>query len=399
VRLVVLVSDGFIGNEADVLGEIARGLGGARLFALGIGSATNRFLLERAAEIGRGRAIVVTPSEDPATAAARFASYVDRPVLTDVAIDWGGLDVSEVYPRHAPDVFAGRPLVMTGRYAKGGKANVVVRGTYGGKRYERTVSVDLPRAVGDANEEQRSLWARAAVHDRMTAMTLREDPKLVDEVTHLGLAFRLVTPWTSFVAVDGPATPQTAQAMISPARALPGDPEIRIAAPADARAVTVDLPFGESIAAQWDDAAGVWVARFLIPKDDAEGMHSVRVTVVRADGTRDARTIGYFVDSAAPHLRIEVLGVARPGSEVTLRATQVTGDSQRLALSAAVDTRRVEARLPGGAILPFAQRARGVWEARWRLPEDARGTLTLHAFAVDLAANVADEPFTVEVRP
>jgi Ca-activated chloride channel family protein len=399
VRLAVLVSDGFIGNEADVLGEIARGLGGARFYALGIGSVTNRFLLERAAEIGRGRAIVVTPSEDSAAAAARFASHIDRPVLTDVAIDWGGLDVSDVYPRRVPDLFAGRPLVVTGRYAGGGKATVVVRGTYGGKRYERAVVVDLPQATGDANEAQRSLWARVAVHDRMMAMTLRDEPRLVDEVTHLGLAFNIVTPWTSFVAVDGPAVPQATQAMISPARALPGDPEIRIAAPADARAVTVDLPFGESIAAQWDEAAGVWVARFLIPKDDAEGMHAVRITVTRADGSRDARTIGYVVDSAAPHLRVEVLGAARPGAEVTIRATQLTGDSQRLALSAAVDTRRVEARLPGGAILQFTQRARGVWEARWRLPEDARGTLTLHAFAVDVAANVADQPFTIEVGP
>jgi Ca-activated chloride channel family protein len=399
VRLVVLVTDGFIGNEADVLGEIARGLGGARLFALGIGSATNRFLLERAAEIGRGRAIFVTPSEDPAAAAARFASYVDRPVLTDIAIDWGGLDVSEVYPRHAPDLFAGRPLVVTGRYGKGGTATVRVRGTYGGKRYERAVNVSLPAAAGDANLAQRSLWARAAVHDRLTAMALRDEPRLVDEVTHLGLAFRLMTPWTSFVAVDGPSAPQATQAMLSPARALPGDPEIRIAAPADARAVTVDLPFGDSIAARWDDAVGAWVARFLIPKDDAEGMHAVRVTVTRADGTRETRTIGYVVDSAAPHLAVEVIGDARPGAEVTIRATQLTGDSQRLALSAAVDTRRVEARVPGGAILPFTQRARGVWEARWRVPEDARGKLTLHAFAVDLAANVAEQAFTIEVRP
>jgi Ca-activated chloride channel family protein len=415
---VVLVTDGFIGNEADVLSEIAQRLGPARLYAFGIGSSTNRFLLERAAEIGRGRAVVVTPSEDPAQAAARFASYIDKPVFTDVAIDWGGLDVSDVYPKRTPDLFASRPLVVTGKYRRGQKAVVRVRGTYGGKRYERAIDVALPAqpSASVANLAQRSLWARAAVHDRLNAMTLRDDPRLVEEVAQLGLRYRLITPWTSFVAVDttGPAAahPGATQAMLSPARALPGDPEIRIAAPADARAVTIDLPFGETIAAHWDADEAVWIARFLIPKDDAEGMHSVRVTITGADGERTVRSIGYTVDSAPPRFRVEVIGRARPGGEVTLRATQVaTADDRRQAGLPSTgnlspqralmlfDTRRVEARLPDRTVLALNQRARGTWEARWRIPDDLSGAVTLHVFGVDVAANVADEVFTLQVAP
>jgi Ca-activated chloride channel family protein len=418
VRLVVLVSDGFIGNEADVLAELSRQLGRARLYAFGIGSSINRFLLERATEIGRGRALWVTPSEDPTQAAARFAALIDRPVFTDVAIDWGGLPVTEVYPRRVPDLFASQPLVLTGRYARGQKGVVRVRGTYGGKRYERVLNVDLPQAptTTEANLAQRSLWARAAVHDRLNALTLNDDPHLVEEVTTLGIQYRLMTPWTSFVAVDGAgpiaSQPETSQALLSPARALPGDPEIRISAPADSRAVSVDLPFGETIAAHWDEELGVWIARFLIPKDDAEGMHSVRVTITDADGRTRVRSIGYTVDSAPPRFRVEVLGAAGPGSEVTLRATQVStaADREQAGLPATgplsplrelmlKDARRVEARLPSGVVRPLFQRSRGTWETTLRIPEGAQGEIDVHLFGVDVAANVSEQRVAVRVLP
>jgi Ca-activated chloride channel family protein len=410
LRLVVVMSDGFLGNEADVLSEIARGLGDARLYALGFGASPNRFLLERAAEIGRGRAVFVAPSEDADAAAARFATWIEHPVFTDVSIDWGGLAVGEVYPRHLPDLFLGKPLVLTGRYARGGKAKVRVQGTYAGKRYERAIDVELPETVGDPRGAERILWARAAVHDRMQAMTLHDDPQLIEEVTQIGMANHLVTPWTSLVAVEAaPGAPLDAstrtevdvgatsmQAMLSPARTLPGDPEVRIAAPADARAVTVDLPFGETIVAHWDAQGGDWVARFLVPRDAAEGAYRVRVTITLADGTRQVRNTGYAVDASAPKLAFEVRGEPRPGELVTVRGAQVATAGRR---SVVADTRRVELRMPDGTVFPMAQTARGVWESRVRIPERTSGTLHIHAYAIDQAANVGQQDVAVEIQP
>jgi hypothetical protein len=222
-------------------------------------------------------------------------------------------------------------------------------------------------------------------------------------VTQLGLRHHLVTPWTSLVAVDTTSGPDAmgvegataaAQAMLSPARTLPGDPEIRVAAPADARAVTVDLPFGETVQARWDAEAGEWIARFLVPRDAEEGPQTVRVTITLADGTREVRSTGYVVDSTPPRLAFQVRGEARPGALVTVRATQVVSGAARSGRShalGAVDARRVELRMPDGVVFPMAQTARGVWEAKVRVPEDASGTLHVHAYAVDLAANVGGD--------
>ena len=76
-----------------------------------------------------GQAIIAPLSEEPTRAAARFASYIDRPVFTDVRIDWGGLEVADVYPRRVPDLFADRPIVVYGRFTDGGARTVRVRGS------------------------------------------------------------------------------------------------------------------------------------------------------------------------------------------------------------------------------------------------------------------------------
>jgi len=423
VPIVVLVTDGFIGNEADVLRSIATKLGSTRLYAVGVGSSVNRFLVERAAEIGRGRATIVTLSEDPTAAATTFATRIAKPVFTDVTVDWGGLEVRDVYPRHLPDLFAGQPLVVTGRSPRGGRATVRVEGTVGGRRFGRNVDVVLASTPGETpHPSLPTIWARAAVHDLDNRLALRDDPALVAEVTRLGLAHRMVTAYTSFVAVDlepaapgTPANPADAAAesrpTLSPARSLPGDPEIRIPAPRDARAVTVVLPFGESIAAAWDDDLGLWSASFLIPLDAPEGGHPVDVLVTHADGRLERLRLWYTVDSAAPALHVEVVGDARAGGTVTLEARQVVTDAdaaqaglrtgdRRLTPERAqslADTRRVEARLPDGVVVPFRSIEPGLWRAEVPIATGTTRGVDLEIVAVDVAANVARQPFRIEV--
>ena len=156
-RILCAITDGYIGNEADVLRSLASRLGAARFYPIGVGASPNRMLLERAAELGRGRVTLAPMSAKPAAVAGELLARIDRPVFTDVEIDWGGLEVSDVYPRRIPDLFAGRPLVIRGRFARGGAATVRIRGTVGDQRYERELRVALPDAPVAAHAAQRSL--------------------------------------------------------------------------------------------------------------------------------------------------------------------------------------------------------------------------------------------------
>ena len=201
LRVVVLMTDGYVGNEAEVLREVNAELGQSRVFAFGVGAVVNRYLLSRLAEVGRGEMSVVLPSESPEVAADAFVSRIQTPYLTDIHVDWGSLPVSSVYPRRAPDLYADRPLVLHGRYSSGGRGEVTIRGRIAGRAFSKTVEVELPSS-GSARPEIESLWARSRIRDLMTEMALRPTDALREEVTEIGLRHSLMTQWTAFIAID-----------------------------------------------------------------------------------------------------------------------------------------------------------------------------------------------------
>lgn len=201
LRIIVLVTDGYLGDDRAVLRVVNASLGRSRLFAVGIGPAVNRYLLEQLADLGRGEASIVTPSEDPVIAADRFAALVDRPFLTDVGLAWGGLAVHDVYPRYVPDLYADRPVLVHGRYDHAGEADVRVTGFIRGHPWQRSVHVVLPGLARD-HEALASVWARARVRDLSREMVLGETPALREDIANVGLQYHLVTAFTSFVAVD-----------------------------------------------------------------------------------------------------------------------------------------------------------------------------------------------------
>jgi Ca-activated chloride channel homolog len=198
IRELFLLTDGFIGNDDEIVGAAKGALGSSRIFPVGIGSAPNRSLLDRLAAVGRGFPSYLNLTEQADDVARPLVARSSHPYLTDVAIDWGALDVEDLTPAAIPDVFAGQPLVIAGRYHKPGTGTVTVTATTAGQRVSIPVTITLP-AKNDL-EPVASLWARRRI-DELTSAKL--DGKDVDgEITKLGLAFHLVTELTSFVAVD-----------------------------------------------------------------------------------------------------------------------------------------------------------------------------------------------------
>ena len=54
VRQVVFITDGQVGNEAQIFDFIRKNLGATRVFTIGIGSAPNSYFMRNAARAGRG---------------------------------------------------------------------------------------------------------------------------------------------------------------------------------------------------------------------------------------------------------------------------------------------------------------------------------------------------------
>lgn len=200
LRMVLLMTDGFIGNEREIFTETKRLLRDARVFSFGIGSSVNHFLLNRLAEEGRGFSETIRTDEDPGVAVERFVRRVAKPLLTDITIDWGGLQVVDVLPRRVPDLFDAQPVIVMGRYRSTGTANVTLRGRVGGRPVELVTPVSFQGARTASGLT--TMWARARVEEIDRLEKFGEFAEAAKEITTLGLEYHLVTEFTSFVAVD-----------------------------------------------------------------------------------------------------------------------------------------------------------------------------------------------------
>jgi Ca-activated chloride channel family protein len=199
-RSVIVVTDGFVGVEAQAFRLVRERLPEASLFSFGIGGSVNRHLVEGLARAGAGEPFVVLSPARAAEAARRFREYVERPVLTGVEVRFEGLDARQVLPARVPDVFARRPVVLVGEYRGAPRGRISVEGRAGGGPWRASVEIG-PEAVRPG-APLRTLWARRRVEHLDDERSLAPAAGLDEAIAELGLAHSLLTAFTSFVAVD-----------------------------------------------------------------------------------------------------------------------------------------------------------------------------------------------------
>ena len=207
LRLVSFMTDGYIGNEAEILGEIHQRLGGARIFSFGIGSSVNRYLLDRMAKLGKGAVAYIGLNDSGTEAVDRFYDCISHPALTDVQIDWGNMEVSEVYPRRVPDLFVGRPILLTGRFKGTTRTTIRVAGQVGQSEKEIRIPVEFEKAA-PTHPDIACVWARKRIEDLATQSTYDTNPGLPGEIKQVALQYGLMSAYTAFIAVDSTHTTQ-----------------------------------------------------------------------------------------------------------------------------------------------------------------------------------------------
>lgn len=200
-RTVVIATDGYVDVEGETFDLIRKNLGDANMFAFGIGSSVNRFLMEGMARMGMGEPFIVTKPEEAQAAADKFRTYIQSPVLTHVRVDFGGFGAYDIEPPCVPDVLAERPVIVFGKWRGPRQGTITVRGMTGEKKYEKKLSVGEARSL-DGNEALRYLWARHRIAVLGDYENLRHDDERVKEITELGLTYNLLTSYTSFIAID-----------------------------------------------------------------------------------------------------------------------------------------------------------------------------------------------------
>jgi Ca-activated chloride channel family protein len=220
-RSLLLVTDGFVGGEQGVFDHIKANLNRCNVFAFGIGTSVNRYLIEGVARAGMAEPFIVTEESEADGVADKFREYVQSPVLTDIQVRANGFDIYDVNPVKFPDLLAQRPIVMFGKWRGPVTGVIELTGKTGQGVY--TTQLDVAQSQpDDANSALRYLWARSRIADLSDYGAYDVSDENAKVITALGLKYNLLTRYTSFIAVREVVTNPTGSAQdVNQPSALP----------------------------------------------------------------------------------------------------------------------------------------------------------------------------------
>src|SRR6185369_5595469 len=190
-RSLLLVTDGFVGGEQGVFDHIRANLNRCNVFAFGIGTSVNRYLIEGVARAGMAEPFIVTEESEADGVADKFREYVESPVLTDVKVRANGFDIYDVNPVNFPDLLAQRPIVMFGKWRGPVAGTIELTGKNGQGVF--TSQVDVANTQSDeANNALRYLWARTRIAELSDFGAYQEEEQNQKAITDLGLKYNLL---------------------------------------------------------------------------------------------------------------------------------------------------------------------------------------------------------------
>ncbi len=227
LRIVVMLTDGYIGNEAEIIEHVGKHCGDQiRFWCVGIGSSPNMFLVDGVARQGGGMGKKLGLPDETQPLVQEIMTRIQRAQLAKVKIDWGDFKVSETYPAKIPELWAGRPVIVYGRYAEGGRiagrnfeSQITVSGNVEGEDVQWPLTVRLPKEEAQ-HDVLAKVWARQKVEDLMQQSYYHGSPAVEEMVTAIALDYRLMSQYTSFVAVDESKKVESTQPPRMPRRML-----------------------------------------------------------------------------------------------------------------------------------------------------------------------------------
>lgn len=212
MRIIVMLTDGYIGNEAEIIEHVGKTCGDdMRFWTIGIGQSPNMFLIDGVARQGGGMGKRLGLNDAAEPMCLEIMTRVQRAQLAKISIDWAGLQTSQTFPTRIPELWAGRPVILYGRYKDGGSAEIKINGTIEGEAVSWPIKVTLPKA-GDEHQVLAPTWARQKIEDLMQQAYYADSPAVEEEVTSLALDYRLMSQYTSFVAIDPSRMPEVVSA-------------------------------------------------------------------------------------------------------------------------------------------------------------------------------------------
>ncbi|AFE10894.1 von Willebrand factor type A domain-containing protein [Corallococcus coralloides DSM 2259] len=199
--VVVLLTDGQVGNEREILDAVLAARGTGRVFSFGIGTNVSDALLRDLARRTDGAVEFIHPGERIDEKVVAQFSRALAPRVTDLEVRFDGVEASELAPATLPPLVDGTPWTLFGRYAQAGTGSVTLKGKSGREPFSLTVRLDLPAQSERPVVEK--LWAAERIRGWMDAgLVGRRAEAMKERIVRLAIEHQLATQYTSFVVVE-----------------------------------------------------------------------------------------------------------------------------------------------------------------------------------------------------
>jgi len=200
LKQIVFITDGSVGNEQGLFELINQKLGKARLFTVGIGSAPNAHFMRGAANFGRGSYQFISDISTAASQMRDLFERLNRPVMKELNVQTDSGVSMDSYPNPLPDLYLGQPVMLTVKTAQP-LNSIILSGSVSGEEWQRTINID-DKTANAKNIDK--IWARAKVEQLQNDVVLGriDHDAAKQQITATGVEYQLVTPHTSFVAVE-----------------------------------------------------------------------------------------------------------------------------------------------------------------------------------------------------
>lgn len=204
IRVVLVMTDGDIGNEQEILRLVTKELWENRIFVFGVDAAANRYLLDRMVEVGKWKATYILNDAEIEEKVDEFYASFESPLLTNISVDRGAVRVYDVLPKHLPDLYEWQPIRISAKYDVQGVSKdtvITIKWWQWDIPYIQELPVVFPKS-NIANDSLKSLRWRKKVKEIYSLNRFENNTSLQEEVTQLWLEYRIMTEYTSFIAID-----------------------------------------------------------------------------------------------------------------------------------------------------------------------------------------------------
>lgn len=198
VRQVIFLTDGAVNYEDQLFELIHNQLGDARLFTIGIGSAPNSYFMRKAAEFGQGSYTYISNTGEVATKMGKLLEQLRYPVMEEVSVEFS--EPVEHYPLKVPDLYLGEPLHLIIR-RPATDTEVQITGIQQQMDWRANLSLDGSHKM--QNKGIARIWARQKIQQLLDQQIIHSDYEAhKDEILDIALRHQLLSPYTSFIAVE-----------------------------------------------------------------------------------------------------------------------------------------------------------------------------------------------------